>query len=165
VIPARCNHRLKSVPPINLMSTEPDQARSIASESPAKYLRHFSKSGSDSTTYARDSGNRSVRAGISDLQKKLIQLEARARAETIETSAQPTTHRPVANFVPPTHSPWLAGVKRHCDASDRRAFRCGRSRSSTSWSIIFKAKRHARSIRAASLVTTVRCAVREASDR
>jgi len=41
-----------------------------------------------------------VRASISELQKKLSELESRARDESAYAPA----------FVPPTHSPWLAGV-------------------------------------------------------
>jgi hypothetical protein len=44
-----------------------------------------------------------VRATIGELQQRLVQLESQARQES------PTSTRQ-ADFVPPTHSPWLAGV-------------------------------------------------------
>jgi hypothetical protein len=94
------------------MSTELDQARSIAE----RIARKVSAGTSANPGQARPHSPLNaeivaVRASISDLQKKLVQLEARAREEATQTPAQPATfHRPFANFVPPTHSPWLAGV-------------------------------------------------------
>src|SRR5437762_2763797 len=44
-----------------------------------------------------------VRASIGELQQRLVQLESQARQE-------PRTSTRQADFVPPTHSPWLAGV-------------------------------------------------------
>ena len=94
------------------MSTELDQARSIAE----RIARKVSAGTSTNPRPAQprsplDAEIAAVRAGISDLQKKLVQLEARAREETTQTPGQPAaSNRPFATFVPPTHSPWLAGV-------------------------------------------------------
>ena len=91
------------------MSTEPDQARTIAE----RIARKVSAAGSPSTA-GYFQANRSladeiatVRASISALQQKLAQLESGVRAEAPSTSDRPFAHTP---FVPPTHSPWLAGV-------------------------------------------------------
>lgn len=56
-----------------------------------------------------------MRAGLSDLQKRLAQIEAKVRSSTRETNTQEIGFTsPVAGRserpVPLTHSPWLAGV-------------------------------------------------------
>jgi hypothetical protein len=79
------------------MSTELDPARSMAERIARKVAS------ATSSTSPRPSPLNSeiaaVRAGISDLQKRLAELESRASEESTATT-----------FVPPTHSPWLAGV-------------------------------------------------------
>lgn len=87
---------------------ESDQARSIAervarkmsgaSQSPSRYSQV------DSSLAAEIA---SVRASISALQQKLAQLESGARETTTSRSSSQSARTP---FVPPTHSPWLAGV-------------------------------------------------------
>ena len=86
------------------MSTELDQARSLAE----RIARKVSARTSSRTAPANQPQSQlnaeitAVRASINDLQKRLVQLESRARGE----SSAP----PIQSFVPPTHSPWLAGV-------------------------------------------------------
>ncbi len=56
-----------------------------------------------------------MRAGLSELQKRLTQIEAKVRPETSGTAnaarsfAQPDSYR-TERPIPLTHSPWLAGV-------------------------------------------------------
>ena len=106
------------------MSTDLDHAREIAeriarrvsSESPSRAERTQQKPELTSELAA-------VRAGLSELQRKIAQLEAKVVSESNEpqrgtidiqryTSAGPTTRAfdQRARPVPLTHSPWLAGV-------------------------------------------------------
>jgi len=98
------------------MSTESDQARLIAE----RIARRVSPGGTSATVAANTRSEVSgelaaVRAGLSELQKRLAQLEAKIRSETspstvsTQTTASSAGHRPTP-MVPPTHSPWLAGV-------------------------------------------------------
>jgi hypothetical protein len=50
-----------------------------------------------------------VRAGISELQKKLAQLEAKVSLESPESHSRSGSTKSAVQ-VPSTHSPWLAGV-------------------------------------------------------
>jgi hypothetical protein len=101
------------------MSTELEQARLIA----ARIARRVSgTSGSQSTAPIAAQSRSDVsselaamRAGLSELQKRLTQIEAKVRPETSGTAnaarsfaeSEPyRTERPI----PLTHSPWLAGV-------------------------------------------------------
>src|SRR5215813_14084239 len=94
------------------MSTEFDQARLIAE----RIARRFSAANtapSDSSPGRSDVGSEiaSVRAALSEMQKRVSQLEAKIRDESVssgynQTAAAPTPHR----FTPATNSPWLAGV-------------------------------------------------------
>jgi hypothetical protein len=88
------------------MTTEPDQARALAE----RIARKVSASGAAGFSHSHsplDAEIAAVRASISDLQKRLVQLESRARGEEPRIAQ---AQRPFATFVPPTHSPWLAGV-------------------------------------------------------
>lgn len=85
------------------MSTEMDQARSLA-ERIARKMAAGAHSHPESELTAEITA---VRASINELQKKLTQLESRASEEVTSST---TPHRAFASFVPPTHSPWLAGV-------------------------------------------------------
>jgi hypothetical protein len=105
------------------MSTEPDHAREIA-ERIARRVAGSNPSPSDRDQTARLAQPQSeltselaaVRAGLSQLQKKISQLEAKLSSEPMDrptdfslTNAAPTdsnTARPALL----THSPWLAGV-------------------------------------------------------
>jgi len=95
------------------MSNESDQARLIAE----RVARRLSDSPSASAPKEHASSNLSgelaaMRSGLNELQKRLIQIEAKVRASEETSSRSPhakpttTTTRPV----PLTHSPWLAGV-------------------------------------------------------
>jgi hypothetical protein len=79
------------------MSTELDQARSLAERIARKVSAGAAPNPAKSQLTAEIA---SVRASISELQKRLAQLESTGLEES-------STARP---FVPPTHSPWLAGV-------------------------------------------------------
>jgi hypothetical protein len=86
------------------MTSEPDQARALA-ERIARKVSASSSAGLGRPNDPLDAEIATVRATISDLQNRLVQLESRARGE----APRPTSpSRP--SFVPPTHSPWLAGV-------------------------------------------------------
>ena len=74
-----------------------DPARSLAERIARKVSAP--KPGS-SRPSALNSEIAAVRASISDLQKRLSELESRAGEESSASRS----------FVPPTHSPWLAGV-------------------------------------------------------
>lgn len=96
------------------MSTEPDQARSIAE----RVARKVSAGSSSSPTHSQPKSPltaeiAAVRASIGELQKKLVQLESRARHEAPNTAGLSASFSDASArlaFVPPTHSPWLAGV-------------------------------------------------------
>src|SRR6185436_8721190 len=95
------------------MSTELDHARQIAeriarrmsADNGAKPNPAQSKPGVSSELAA-------VRAGISELQKQLAQLEAKVSFDSFDSTPHPATpaHAPVRSPVPITHSPWLAGI-------------------------------------------------------
>lgn len=94
------------------MSSELDQARSIAERIARKVSAgNVASPGQSPPNTQLTVEIAAVRASISDLQQKLVQLESRARKDASTTSGQSTDGRqPFATFVPPTHSPWLAGV-------------------------------------------------------
>jgi len=95
------------------MSTELDHARQIAeriarrmsADNGAKPNPAQSKPGVSSELAA-------VRAGISELQKQLAQLEAKVSFDSFDSTPHPATpaNAPVRSPVPITHSPWLAGI-------------------------------------------------------
>lgn len=95
------------------MSSELDRARSLAE-------RIARKVSSGTASYSQASSPltaeiAAVRASISDLQKRLVQLEAQPRDES-PTSLSGQSR----DFVPPTHSPWLAGVNAVPHASEEK---------------------------------------------
>ena len=86
------------------MSTELDHARSLAERIARKMSSGHSSSAAPTQPKSQLNAEiAAVRASINDLQQKLVQLESRALKESSATSIQ-------SSFVPPTHSPWLAGV-------------------------------------------------------
>jgi len=100
--------------PVLLMSTELDQAREIAE----RIARRMSSSSSAVTSRPQAKAEigaelAEVRAGLSDLQRKIAQLEAKLSSDS-------TAPRPIPNAAPDsrtpqkpvliTHSPWLAGI-------------------------------------------------------
>ena len=96
------------------MSKELDQAREIA-ERIARRVSGDSHS-RPSRAYPKPEVNAelaAVRAGISELQKKLIQLEAKVSSDSAEHQRTANTDYDSGmshNPVPLTHSPWLAGI-------------------------------------------------------
>ncbi len=118
------------MPVLQKMSTELDHAREIAeriarrvsTENPPKPNR----AQPTSHVHAKQevtSELAAVRAGLSELQRKIAQLEAKVSSESIESprnlSLSNTAHavsniaHPASNTdrpVPLTHSPWLSGV-------------------------------------------------------
>ncbi len=105
------------------MSTESDQAREIAeriarrvaSNNPAMGARN------QTTRHAQPrpeltSELAAVRAGLSELQRKIAQLEAKVSSDVTEgradfgLSSSSSTLSSNTRPVPLTHSPWLAGV-------------------------------------------------------
>ena len=105
------------------MSTELDHAREIAeriarrvsADNPSQLNRAqpISRSGSKPEVASELA---LVRAGLSELQRKIAQLEAKVSSGSMDDSTSSglsTTVRPASNPgrpVPLTHSPWLAGV-------------------------------------------------------
>jgi len=98
------------------MSTESDQARLIAE----RIARRVSAGGTSAPVAANSRSGVSgelaaVRAGLSELQKRLAQSDAKIRSDTSsatvssQTATSSASHTPPP-MVPPTHSPWLAGV-------------------------------------------------------
>lgn len=100
------------------MSTEPEQARLIAERiarrvSGASGSQPFA-SGSLNSPSDLSAELAAMRAGLSELQKRLAQIESKVRSNSSNTgtseigftSSSPRTERPI----PLTHSPWLAGV-------------------------------------------------------
>ena len=100
--------------PVLLMSTELDQAREIAE----RIARRVSSSSSAVPGRPQPKAEigaelADVRAGLSDLQRKIAQLEAKLSSDS-------TAPRPVSNAAQEsrasqkpvliTHSPWLAGI-------------------------------------------------------
>jgi hypothetical protein len=92
------------------MSTELDQAREIA-ERVARRVAGDSHS-KPNRAYAKPEVSEelaAVRAGISELQQKLAQLEAKVSLESPESHSSSGSAKG-ASSVPSTHSPWLAGI-------------------------------------------------------
>lgn len=94
---------------MSAMSTESDQARLVAE----KIARRLSDSPTSKFPNESAGNNLSgelaaMRAGLSDLQKRLAQIEAKVRTGEV-TNAQ-YTKQTATRPVPLTHSPWLAGV-------------------------------------------------------
>ena len=102
------------------MSTELDHAREIA-ERIARRLASDNPATSDRIQPTRRAQPKpeltselaAVRAGLSELQRKIAQLEAKVSSEAIDSPATfslPNTAFVSNSPVPTTHSPWLAGV-------------------------------------------------------
>jgi hypothetical protein len=92
------------------MSTELDRAREIAERVARRVSGDIHSK--PSHAYAKPEVNAefaAVRAGISELQKKLAQLEAKVSLESSVGHPNPGPAKS-AGAVPSTHSPWLAGV-------------------------------------------------------
>ena len=100
--------------PVLLMSTELDQAREIAE----RIARRVSSSSSHATSRPQPKAEVSaelaaVRAGLSELQRKIAQLEAKVSSDPTESQPTPkdtVNSRTLQKPVLITHSPWLAGI-------------------------------------------------------
>jgi len=98
--------------PILLMSTELDQAREIAE----RIARRVSSSRNTVTSRPQPKAEVSaeladVRAGLSELQRKIAQLEAKLSSDSTESRPIPSAApRAPQKPVLITHSPWLAGI-------------------------------------------------------
>lgn len=92
------------------MSTELDHAREIA-ERIARRVSSDSHSKPNPAHLKPEVSSElaAVRAGISELQRQLAQLEAKVSFESAQ-SAVPVGSAPARSPVPITHSPWLAGI-------------------------------------------------------
>jgi hypothetical protein len=103
------------------MSTELDHAREIAE----RIARRVAGSAGASQDRAQPRGEVSselaaVRAGLSELQRKISQLEAKVSSEASSKTAASPTNFSLSNAASPisntpgapqsTHSPWLAGI-------------------------------------------------------
>jgi hypothetical protein len=91
------------------MSTEADHARQIA-ERVAKRVSNNPSTQPRATATEVSAELAAVRSTLSELQQKLVQIEARmnsAKAEPMHSHSSPSAS---ARPVPLTHSPWLAGV-------------------------------------------------------
>lgn len=117
------------------MSTESDHAREIAErvarrvakdspQVPGKSSQLQSKPGLSSELAA-------VRAGLSDLQRKISQLEAKLGSEPVggSSAAAPTisssNYSSGSRSAPLTHSPWLAGVNANIPHASEEKFGVG----------------------------------------
>jgi hypothetical protein len=95
-----------------LMSTELDQAREIAE----RIARRVSSSSSAVPSRAQPKAEigaelADVRAGLSELQRKIAQLEAKLSSDSTEPRPSPNAApRSPQKPVLITHSPWLAGI-------------------------------------------------------
>lgn len=90
---------------MSAMSTESDQARLVAE----RIARRLSDSPIANVPNDNLSGElAAMRAGLTDLQKRLAQIEAKVRAGEVPSPGY--TKQSQTRPVPLTHSPWLAGV-------------------------------------------------------
>jgi hypothetical protein len=92
------------------MTTEQDQAREIAERIARRVSAEAGPSVRPQATSEVSSELAAVRAGLSELQRKISQLEAKI---TTSPSREPVAARSVPSGTKPaptTHSPWLAGI-------------------------------------------------------
>jgi hypothetical protein len=99
------------------MSTEPDHAREIAERIARRVANDIPETPRRVQLKPEVTSElAAVRAGLSELQRKIAQLEAKVSSESADTQPTPgfqSSERPAANTmrsIPLTHSPWLAGV-------------------------------------------------------
>jgi hypothetical protein len=99
------------------MSTEPDHAREIAERIARRVANDIPETPRRVQLKPEVTSElAAVRAGLSELQRKIAQLEAKVSSEsggTQPTASFQSSEQPAPNTmrsVPLTHSPWLAGV-------------------------------------------------------
>jgi hypothetical protein len=110
------------MPVVQKMSTELDHAREIA-ERIARRVGSNNPSTNDPVQTQRaqpkpeiTSELAAVRAGLSELQRKIAQLEAKVSSDSVDSPANLSSPNIASNnsqnirTTPLTHSPWLAGV-------------------------------------------------------
>jgi hypothetical protein len=91
------------------MSTELDHAREIADRIARRVSGDVRSKPNPSPKPEVSSELAAVRAGISELQRKLADLEAKVSSESAESYA-PSAAAEASSAGPITHSPWLAGI-------------------------------------------------------
>ena len=95
------------------MSTEQDQAREIAERIARRVSAESSPSIRPQQSGEVSSELAAVRAGLSELQRKISQLEAKISVAPPDSSTNTQTNLGLSNpsrNTPTTHSPWLAGI-------------------------------------------------------
>ena len=98
------------------MSTEPDHAKEIAERVARRVANDIAEPQRRVQLKPEVTSElAAVRAGLSDLQRKIAQLEAKVSSESADIQAPGLSlpARPMSNLTrsaPLTHSPWLAGV-------------------------------------------------------
>src|SRR6476646_11419271 len=98
------------------MSIEQDQAREIAERIARRVSAESPSSMRPAQTGEVSSELAAVRAGLSELQRKIAQLEAKVTSGATDRASSPgisnaaSTGSSSPHPVPSTHSPWLAGV-------------------------------------------------------
>lgn len=101
------------------MSTEPEQARLIAERIARRVsgrsLTQSNKSATPGVASDLTAELAAVRAGLSELQRRLVQIESKVRSDaratpTSDMGLMPSNVVKSERPVPATHSPWLAGV-------------------------------------------------------
>jgi hypothetical protein len=100
------------------MNTEPDHAREIAERIARRVANDIPETPRRAQLKPEVTSElAAVRAGLSELQRKIAQLEAKVTSESMDSPASlslPNTARPMSSTTtrsaPLTHSPWLAGV-------------------------------------------------------
>ncbi len=95
------------------MSTELDHAREIAERIARRVGKPSSPAPRDKASLGKPgltSELAAVRAGLSDLQRKISQLEAKLDSASGTGATAPAAYSAAERSVPLTHSPWLAGV-------------------------------------------------------
>jgi hypothetical protein len=92
------------------MSTEQDQAREIAERIARRVSAESPSSMRPAQTGEVSSELAAVRAGLSELQRKISQLEAKITTTPSREPAAVRSFPSAAPTAPTTHSPWLAGI-------------------------------------------------------
>jgi hypothetical protein len=111
------------MPVLQKMSTEPDHAREIAERIARRVSVHNpsqpNRAQSSPHVHAKPevaSELAAVRAGLTELQRKIAQLEAKVSSESMDSPTNLKLSNPASSVsntarpVPLTHSPWLVGV-------------------------------------------------------